>query len=340
MDFVEDILAGKWRAISRLITLVERHDPAAPDVLRQLYGHCGRAHIIGITGPPGAGKSCLIAALIRQFRMKNLSVGVLAVDPSSPFTGGAILGDRARMAAFSNDPEVFIRSIATRGASGGLSEAVNSAADILDAAGKDIILIETVGVGQNEIDIVRLAHTVILVLAPGFGDALQAMKAGILEIADILVVNKADQPGADAAVTELYGIPAVIAAERVLGAESPIVDGWRVPVTKTSTVQDTGSADLVRLTTFHFKFLADSDRLSIKNRGRRVHQFLDILLKRIRTEFLLQCETDPGLKRWIGKIGELEIDPYQASSQVMDFIVRARENARSVRHSQNAAKKS
>ncbi len=330
MNLVEDILEGKSRAVSRLITLLEKRDPGAPEAMRRLYGKCGRAHIIGITGPPGGGKSCLVAALIRQFREKNLSVGVLAVDPSSPFTGGAILGDRARMTDFSSDPGVFVRSLATRGATGGLSEAVNGAVDILDASGRDIILIETVGVGQNEIDIVKLAQSVVLVLVPGYGDWLQAMKAGVMEIADILVVNKSDHPQAELTANELCVLPTTMAAEDLLSNGRPHVEEWRVPVIKTCAVQETGSADLVTLMDLHWKFLAEHDRLSTKAGERRVNQFLSILSKQIREEFLRQSRTDKGLERWIKKIQELEIDPYQASGQVVDFIIRAREKARSM----------
>ncbi len=324
MDLVDRILAGETSAIARMISLVERRDAAAPAAMNRLYGQCGRAHIIGITGPPGAGKSCLVAALVRQLRDRQRSVGVLAVDPSSPFTGGAILGDRARMEAFSSDPGVFIRSLATRGSVGGLAEAVNGAVDVYDAAGKDVILIETVGVGQNEIDIVNLAHTVILVAVPGYGDGLQAMKAGIMEVGDILVVNKADLPGADGVVGEMCGLPGKAEATRILTDPEIATDTWRVPVLPTVAIKGEGFAELVTLIDLHLKFLKTDDRIMEKNKSRRVNQFLDVLAKRIRAEFFRQVRIDPGFRRWIEKIETLQLDPYRASEEVVDFILDAR----------------
>lgn len=324
MDLVDRILAGEIAAISRMISLVERRDPSVSTAMNRLYGHCGRAHIIGITGPPGAGKSCLVAALVRQLREHRRSVGVLAVDPSSPFTGGAILGDRARMEAFSSDPGVFIRSLATRGTVGGLAEAVNGAVDVFDAAGKDVVLIETVGVGQNEIDIVNLAHTVILVAVPGYGDGLQAMKAGIMEVGDVLVVNKADLPGAEGVLTEMCGLPGKIDAQKVLADPDPAADRWPVPVLPTVAIKGEGVVDLVTLLTLHHTFLTTEDRIREKNRTRRVNQFLDVLGKRIRAEFFRQIRIDPTFSKWIRKIETLQLDPYQASEEVIDFIIEAR----------------
>jgi LAO/AO transport system kinase len=325
MVSVDNILAGKTAAIAKMISLLERRDPEAFIAMKQLYGKCGRAHIIGVTGPPGAGKSCLVAALIRQLRESNLSVGVLAVDPSSPFTGGSILGDRTRMEAFSSDPKVFIRSLATRGSVGGLAEAVNGAVDVLDAGGKDIILIETVGVGQNEIDIVDLAQTVVLVLVPGYGDGLQAMKAGIMEVGDILVVNKADMAGAESVVNELSTLPGKVSAEDMLRDPDAYMEEWRVPVTRSLAVKGEGREDLVQLINLHFRHLKGGDHLTRKNRKRRVNQFLDVLLKRMREEFVHYYRTDPALKGWMMKIETLRMDPYQASEQVIDFMVAARE---------------
>lgn len=324
MELVDRILAGEAPAMARMISMVERHDKTAPLGMKRLYGHCGRAHIVGITGPPGAGKSCLVAALIRQLRSRQRSVGVLAVDPSSPFTGGAILGDRTRMEAFSSDPGVFIRSLSTRGAMGGLSEAVNSAVDVFDAAGKDVVLIETVGVGQNEIDIVNLAHTLILVAVPGYGDGMQALKAGIMEVGDILVVNKADLPGAGGVVSEMCALPGKVEAARILSDPDAAKDRWMTPVLPTVAVKGEGSSGLVTLMDLHFKFLKTADRIREKNRSRRVNQFLDLLFKRIRTEFFRQIQADPGFKKWIEKIETLQLDPYQATGEVIDFIIHAR----------------
>lgn len=329
MSLSEEVLGGKPIAVARLINLVENRAPEALEEMQNLYPECGRAQLIGITGPPGSGKSCLTAALTRQCRKKGMSVGVLAVDPSSPFTGGAVLGDRERMTEFNNDPEVFIRSLATRGAPGGLSEAVNGAADILDASGKDIIFIETVGVGQNEVDIVKLSQTVILVLVPGYGDWLQALKAGILEIADVIAVNKADLSGADITTNEMCSMRSAIAAEEILKDPERPLENWQIPVIQTSTTKETGCNDLLSLMSLHFKFLKEHGQLPTKNRQRRLNQFLNILTRQIREEFLLHLQNDSALQRWVKKIEELEIDPYQASSQIINFIIKAREEAKS-----------
>ncbi len=237
-DRAQQVLAGNVRLASRLITEAQSGTDTARNVLRYLYPHCGRAQLIGVTGPPGSGKSTLVSALITELRHRDLTVGVIAVDPSSPFSGGAVLGDRARMEGFSRDSEVFIRSLASRGANGGLCAVANDAVDVLDAMGKDVILIETVGVGQSEVEIAKIANTVILTLVPGYGDALQAMKAGVMEIADILVVNKADGPDADSAVSELRSMDYYQAVPR--GDEM-----WRVPVLKTIARTGEGVDDLV-----------------------------------------------------------------------------------------------
>lgn len=326
MDLAEEILAGKVQAVAKMISLLERRDPAGFSTMKRIYDQCGRAHIVGITGPPGAGKSCLVTSMIRQLRKNGKSIGVLAVDPSSPFTGGSILGDRTRMEEFSSDPEVFIRSLATRGSVGGLAEAVNGAVDTFDAAGKDVILIETVGVGQNEIDIVNLAHTVVLVLVPGYGDGLQAMKAGIMEVGDILVINKADQPGSASVLNELSAMPGKISASKVLDQPEAFMENWQVPVTPAVAIKEEGSRDLVALLNLHFRFLNTNNRILEKNRHRRVNQFLDILSKRMRMEFIRHYHADPALKGWVEKIETLRLDPYQAAEQVIDFMVEARED--------------
>jgi LAO/AO transport system kinase len=324
MNLVEKIKTGDVRSIARFITLIEKRDSESIEAIKKIYPQCGRAHLIGITGPPGVGKSCLVAALIRKLRQENRSVGVLAVDPTSPFSGGALLGDRARMMEISGDKEIFIRSLASRGAKGGLSAAVNDAADILDVSGKDVILIETVGVGQGEVDIARLAHTVLLVLMPGYGDTLQAMKAGIMEIADFFVVNKSDKPGADETVAELTTVQN-FQPNRGNG------DRWAIPIVKTSAVTGAGIDDLVSSIFKHYQFIRDRSLLTQKNKERRTRQFLDILTQRIRDEFMEVLKTDPALQRWVKKIGTLELDPYSASEQVIDLIKEAREQRRGSR---------
>ncbi|MCP4568597.1 MAG: methylmalonyl Co-A mutase-associated GTPase MeaB, partial [FCB group bacterium] len=313
MDIVEKIQSGDVRAAARLITKIEKRDPEAIEIIKEVYAKSGKSRLIGVTGPPGVGKSCLVAALVGKFRAKDMTVGVLAVDPSSPFSGGALLGDRARMSDHSSDSEVFIRSLASRGASGGLSAAVNDAADILNLFGKDIILIETVGVGQGEIDIARIAHTVLLVLMPGYGDTLQAMKAGIMEIADLFVVNKADKPGAEKTASELAG-----AHNFYCPSEAETI--WAPPVVKTSATTKAGLDELVIEIFKHFQFLEDNNIITDKNRERRTKQFLDILSRQILDEFMAEMKTDPALQRWVKKIGDLQLDPYSASEQVIGWM--------------------
>jgi len=324
MNLFEKIKAGDIRSIARLITQVERRDPEAIKAIKEIYPHCGNAHLIGITGPPGVGKSCLVSELAGKFRAKNRTVGILAVDPSSPFSGGALLGDRARMFELAGDKDVFIRSLASRGASGGLSAAVNDAADILDMFGKDIVLIETVGVGQGEVDIARLAHTVLLVLMPGYGDALQAMKAGIMEIADLLIVNKADLSGADEAVAELSTVQGFQGMREGQ-------DKWVAPIIKSSTLDGEGIEDIAGAVLKHFEYVKEQGLLRKKNRDRRTNQFLDIFTQRIRDEFMKLVKTDAGIQRWFDKIGDLELDPYSASEQVIELLRKAREQERESR---------
>lgn len=229
-QLVAEVRRRSLRPLGRLLRDIDDGVDAINPVVRALWPHGGHAHIVGITGPPGAGKSTLVSALITGWRARGKTVAVLAVDPSSPFTGGALLGDRVRMMQHATDEGVFIRSVATRGALGGLGPSTLEQAGVLDAAGFDVVVIETVGVGQDEVDIVRAAHSTVVVEVPGLGDAVQAMKAGILEIADIFVVNKADRPGAQTTVADL----------RRLGMMAPRQDGWRVPVHAVVALQGTG----------------------------------------------------------------------------------------------------
>ncbi len=240
-------LAGDRRALARLLSLLERGGPAAADALRALYPRGGRAHIIGITGAAGSGKSTLVAALARHYRDRGATVGVLAVDPTSPYTGGALLGDRVRMQALAGDPGVFVRSMAAREARGGLGPATDAACAALDAAGYARILLETVGAGQDEVAVAGTAHTVVVVSAPGLGDEIQALKAGLLEIADVLVVNKADRPDADAAAAALCLL-------RSLGPSA----GWEAPVVRTCALSGEGVAALADAIERHRAFLSAS----------------------------------------------------------------------------------
>jgi LAO/AO transport system kinase len=307
--WADEVRAGSVRHAARLITAVENGDPAARPVLRELGAFCGGAHVVGVTGPPGAGKSSLVAALIRELRSRDRSVGVVAVDPSSPFSGGALLGDRDRMLeASAGDREVFIRSVASRGAQGGLAAAVNDAVDVLDAMGKDVVIVETVGVGQGELEIASLAHTVMLVLVPGYGDSLQAMKAGITEIADVVAVNKADLPGADSAAKEL----------RSHGYErrSPVGgDPWPVPVPAVSALRHDGVAGLVDTLDTHLAFLGATAWRTHLERRRQQARFVAFVEDRLRQDLLAAVATAAE--------GVVLADPYGAAEEYVERLLKA-----------------
>ena len=305
------VLAGNVRAASRLMTEVQNGDRASRSVLRLLYPHCGSADLIGITGPPGAGKSTLVSALIGELRSRDLTVGVVAVDPSSPFSGGAVLGDRDRMEGFTRDDGVFIRSMASRGATGGLCAAANDAVDILDAMGKDVVLIETVGVGQSEVEIAQIANSVVLTLVPGYGDSLQAMKAGIMEVADIMVVNKADSPGADAAVKDLKG----------MGYYQPVPEGeqmWEVPIVSTVARRGEGVDHLVSEVLRQLDFAETTGWKSARQRARRSRQFLDVLTDKIRKDFAHAMNSEDQSSGLLEKVESMAIDPYFASDEIVE----------------------
>ena len=301
----EAVVAGDARAIARAISLVEDDTATGTQLLQALFARTGRAQIVGITGPPGAGKSTLVDRLIADVRRDGKTVGVLAVDPTSPFSGGAVLGDRVRMGRHHADAGVFIRSMATRGHLGGLARATADAALILDAAGKDVIVIETVGVGQGEVDVARTADVSIVMLVPGSGDAIQALKAGIMEIADIFVVNQADRDGADALVQ-------AIAANQAL--QPAAHDEWRPPILKTVATSGVGVAELWAAIT---AFLGRSASASAARRRLRQAYRLRELLSQ---QFLQQLEhtLPPGhLDRLVDRIAARDLDPYTAARDLL-----------------------
>jgi LAO/AO transport system kinase len=252
------ILAGRYRALAQAISLIERDDPATDRLLAELYPSTGKARIVGITGSPGAGKSTLVASLAKHYRRQDKRVGIIAVDPTSPFTGGAILGDRIRMTELYTDRGVFIRSMATRGFLGGLARATNDVVDVLDAAGFDVVLVETVGVGQDEVEVVRTVQTNIVVLVPGMGDDIQAIKAGIMEIGDVFAVNKADRPGADKTVTEVTMMMSLVEEH----------GDWIPPIVKTVASTGQGIVDLDGAIAQHYAYLETSGELDRRNRER------------------------------------------------------------------------
>jgi LAO/AO transport system kinase len=317
----ELVVGGSVRHASRLITQIENGVPAARGVLAGLLPHCGSAQRIGITGPPGAGKSSLTAALIKELRAQGRTVGVIAVDPSSPFSRGALLGDRDRMLeAASGDAGVFIRSLASRGAAGGLAAAVNDVVDVMDAMGKDVVIVETVGVGQGELEIAKIAHTVVLVFVPGYGDALQAMKAGITEIADVVAVNKGDLPEASRAVDELRG-------QEYVRGDPTAARTWVVPVQKVSALRYEGIAELTALVDAHYRFTGESGWRAEIERHRRHAQFVDFVAGRLRAELAAITPDAFGDGRLC--------DPYAAAEEFVTDVVRARAQLRAVGRAAN-----
>ncbi len=300
------VLTGDPRAIARAISLIEDEAPLAADVVRAIFPQTGRAFLVGVTGPPGAGKSTLVDRLTTEVRTHGQSVGVIAVDPTSPFTGGAILGDRLRMQTHAADPGVFIRSMATRGHLGGLAPATTDAALVLDAAGKSVVIIETVGVGQDEVDIVRTADVSVLMLVPGTGDDVQALKAGIMEIADIFVINKADREGADRMVT---------AVESTLALQSFAEGEWRPPIVKTSATTGHGVPEL----------WAAIERFRVHTepaRARRVRARSEFRLRELLTHRFLQHLEDevlaPGeFDAILSRIASRTLDPYSAAAEIL-----------------------
>ena len=308
MTLAERVLAGDPRAIARAISLIEDESPAGADVVRDIYPRTGRAYVIGVTGPPGAGKSTLVDRMTTELRGAGQTVGIIAVDPTSPFSGGALLGDRVRMGAHFGDEGVFIRSMATRGHLGGLARATSDVALVLDAAGNDIVLIETVGVGQDEVDIVRTADISIVVLVPGTGDEVQALKAGIMEIADIFVINKADRDGADRLAQS-------VAAMLALQTFQP--GDWRPPILKTEATTGTGVPELMDAIA---KFRAHSGAArATRQRARQEYRLRDLLSHRF---LQLVEETLPAgeLQRVIDGIAERRMDPYSAAADIMNRV--------------------
>ena len=301
MDLAERVLAGDARAVARAISVVEREDAASAALIGRLFARTGRAHVIGLTGAPGVGKSTLVDRMTAAFRRERLRVGVLAVDPTSPFSGGAILGDRIRMQRHAGDGGVFVRSMATRGQLGGLARATDDARIVLDAAGTDVVLIETVGVGQGEIDVSRTAGVSVVVLAPGSGDDVQALKAGIMEIADVFVVNKADRDGADRAVAEIEGM---------LSLRDRQPDEWRPPVVKTCAAAGDGIDDVVAaVRRFAARGRAAEDRARRRARARLESILVGRIVDRIAADRALDAAVDAVAAR--------EVDPYAAAGELV-----------------------
>ncbi|MDG6225677.1 MAG: methylmalonyl Co-A mutase-associated GTPase MeaB [Candidatus Thermoplasmatota archaeon] len=311
-DLAERAVNGDDRAVARLITHAENCHPDLYEAMRIIHRHGGRAQVIGITGVMGAGKSTLIAEIALEYRKRGKTVGIIAIDPTSPFTGGALLGDRIRMSRLTMDPGIFIRSMGTRGMLGGLTGAVYDVMEIMDASGKDVIIVETVGVGQAEVDIIKIADTTLVVLVPGLGDSIQTIKAGLMEIADIFVVNKADVPGIERTMAEI---------------ESMIDLGHRpgvrkTPVLATAAKECKGITELVDAIEEHREFIVGSGSLPDRRRKRYEAELVEIIRKRLMTMIFDEKVFREKVESLIGRIEGKETDPYSAAEEILDGLLK------------------
>ncbi len=306
-NITERLLAGDRLALARMITLIENEIPEARSYLAELHQHTGKGHIVGVTGSPGAGKSTLVTHLVHELRRRDKKVGVVAIDPSSPFTGGAILGDRIRMMELSGDPNVFIRSMASRGSLGGLSVATRDVVRAMDAGGYDPIIIETVGTGQAEVEVMRSAQSVVVVVAPGMGDDIQAIKAGILEIADIFVVSKADKAGADQTVAELAMLLSLDANRKKAA--------WRIPILKTSIVKEQGIVELVDAIARHQVYLNESGTLAQRAERQMRSEIQNLIFQSV-FQILQDRVSAEEWHMLLEDVSKKERDPYSVASEL------------------------
>ncbi|MCB8980013.1 MAG: methylmalonyl Co-A mutase-associated GTPase MeaB [Ardenticatenaceae bacterium] len=322
---IEQVRQGQIRAIARLITQVENSSTAAEQAIEALYPYTGKAHVVGLTGSPGAGKSTVVNALVKTLRQQNVRVGIIAVDPTSPFTGGALLGDRVRMRDLSGDPGVYIRSMASRGSLGGLAKATASVIKVLDAAGFDYVLVETVGAGQAEVDIANAAHTTVVIEAPGMGDEIQSIKAGILEIADILVVNKADRPGADRTVRSLKmmlhlgPVGGTRQSGRISSPSTASQNGaaWNIPVLETVATEEKGMAELAEMLGKHMAHLRQSGEWLKREKERSWREVEMLLQERFMAQF--QASVAPEVRDGLlTAVAERKVDPFTAVRQLLE----------------------
>jgi len=306
---IDGLFSGDVISTTRLISLIENDFSKAEEISRRIYPYTGNAHVIGITGPPGVGKSSLVNKLALGWSKRGKNIGIIAVDPSSPYSGGALLGDRIRMREITDIEGIFIRSMATRGSLGGIARATRDAINILDASGKDVVIVETVGAGQSEVKIMSVAKTVILVLSPGLGDEIQAMKAGTMEIADIFVVNKSDKPDAMETVNDL---------ERMLDYEglNESKVGWIPPIVSTSSTANTGIDKLVDKIAEHQEFLSSMTSESLHEK-RAAMELVDTLITKIENEAIKKAKDSPVYNELVKKIVEKKIDPYQAADIIL-----------------------
>ena len=306
-DLAERLLAGDKRALARAISLVENDDPEGWELVREVYPHTGRAAITGFTGPPGVGKSTLIGRLVEHTRARGRQVAVLSIDPSSPFTQGALLGDRIRLSDHFLDPGVYIRSMASRGSLGGLSEATLQAALLMDASGRDDVFLETVGVGQAEVDIIDHADTVVLVLMPGSGDSIQALKAGVMEIPDVIVVNKSDHPLTDTMVREIRGVLS-------LGPQ----EGWRVPIVKAEASRGEGVEELAAKIGEHREYIEGAGTLAERRRRNLLNEVVALAAGRLRRTLEAQVRDDASVQELLDEVVARRLDPASAAARLLE----------------------
>jgi LAO/AO transport system kinase len=312
-ELAAGVLEGEKRAVARAITLVENRDPTAYDLVRELYPRTGGALLAGFTGPPGVGKSSLLASLVTLLRKDGTTVGVVSVDPSSPFSHGAVLGDRIRLADHFLDPGVFIRSMSTRGYLGGVSEATLQVLLVLDAAGKDVLLLETVGVGQSEVDVATVADTVVLVLMPGSGDSVQALKAGIMEIPDVIVINKSDHPAAGTMRSEIRSILSLDRARE-----------WRTPIVETEAIRGEGVPELWKAVLDHRAFLDRDGGLDARRRRSIEHEVVAVAVSQVRRRLNEAVEGDPEVRALLDRVHARELDPLTATREIAERVLKLR----------------
>ena len=311
-DIAQKVLKGDARAVARLITLAENNDPVATEIMKEIYPHTGKAHVIGITGVMGSGKSTLICELTRVYRKQGKKVGIIAIDPTSPFSGGALLGDRIRMNELAMDDGVFIRSMGTRGMLGGLTSAVYDVVEILDASGKDVVLVETVGVGQAEVDVIKIADTTLVIIVPGLGDSIQTLKAGVMEIADIYVVNKADRDGVEQAVAEVESLVDITSANK----------DRKTPVLTAIAKEGKGIKELAVEIKKHLKYLEKTKEIEKQRRLRYEAELVEIIRKRLMNFIFDESTFKEKIEDLLDKISKKEIDPHSAAEEILGKILK------------------